>query len=112
MTFLIVNTAVYCLSSYFLMYTYVEKYPTYRQYFEEQQSDLEAITSTLLKLIGLAFAYLVVFNVTLIYFAETMEWACGQALFSVDKWIMEEDETNEQIKKHKGLYKDIDRESF
>ena len=59
------------------MFTYEEKYPAYRQYFERQQSDLEIITLSLLKLIGLAFIYLVVFNVTLIYFAEMIEWACG-----------------------------------
>ena len=60
----------YCLSQYFLMFTYEEKYTAYRHYFERQQSDLEEITLSLLKLIGLALAYLLVFDVTLIYFAE------------------------------------------
>lgn len=69
-TFVVINTAVYCLSQYFLMFTYEEKYPAYRHYFERQQSDLEEITLSLLKLIGLALAYLLVFDVTLIYFAE------------------------------------------
>ena len=81
------------------MITYEEKYTAYRHYFERQQSDLEIITLSLLKLIGLAITYLVVFNVTLIYFAEMIEWACGQVLFSVDKWIMEDDEVKEEIKK-------------
>ena len=98
-TFLVVNIAIYCLSQYFLTFTYEEKYTAYRHYFERQQSDLEIITLSLLKLIGLAFTYLVVFNVTLIYFAEMIEWACGQVLFSVDKWIMEDDEIKEEIKK-------------
>lgn len=110
-TFLVVNTAVYCFSQYFLMYTYEEKYPAYRKYFEAQQSDLESITLSLLKLIGLGLTYLVVFNVTLIFFAEMMEWACGQVLFSVDKWIMEDDEIKEEMKKQ-GLTKDCDRKEF
>ena len=44
------------------------------------------------KLIVLGLIYLVVFNVTLVYFVELMEQACSKVLFSVDKWIMEEDE--------------------
>ena len=41
------------------------------------------------------------FGVTLIFIVEHIEWAWSKVLFSVDKWIMDEDEIKKEMENQK-----------
>lgn len=55
--------------------------------------------------------YHFVFGVTLIFIVEKIEWAWSKVLFSVDKWIMEDDEIKKEQVAHSDEVKASQKKS-